>query len=348
LGTIKEIKRRRKGHAFLHDYTDHHGKRHRETLEVKTRKEAEEIASMVEARVAEIKRGLRSPPQAKTEWKDFKRRVLNHYEQHKAWRTTMRMRDALRNVERVVKKEYLQDISLDDIEEFKAKRLKKVRPSTVSIELRGLKAAFNLAIRWQMMSSNPVIGISLPKGNDYKVRRLNNREVESLLSVVDNQDYKDLIQAYLHTGARRSELLSPNFEWVNVDWEEKRLTLLGKGDRVRWIPMNETMEAILLRRKNSGKVPPFDFRPDTVTHAVRRYLSDAKIEGASVHTLRKTFGSRLLESKAADIYTVSQLLGHSSVIVTERHYIDLIDENYHKAVRSLDSTENNSQDRSTK
>ena len=33
------------------------------------------------------------------------------------------------------------------------------------------------------------------------------------------------------------------------------------------------------------------------------------------------------------IRTVSQLLSHSSVIVTERHYIDLIDENYYNAVR---------------
>ncbi len=48
------------------------------------------------------------------------------------------------------------------------------------------------------------------------------------------------------------------------------------------------------------------------------------------------------------IYTVSQPPGHSSVIVTERHYIDLIDENYYKAAWLLDSTENNSQDKSTK
>ena len=41
--------------------------------------------------------------------------------------------------------------------------------------------------------------------------------------------------------------------------------------------------------------------------------------------------------KAADIYEVSRLLGHSSVIVTERHYLDILDENFHRAVRSLDS-----------
>lgn len=337
MGTIKEIKRRRKGHAYLHDYTDHHGKRHRETLEVKTRKEAEEIASMVEAQVAEIRRGLRSPPQAKTEWKVFKRRVLNHYEQNKSWNTTLRMKYSLVNAEKIMKIKFIQDMSSSDVERFKGRRLKEVSASTVSIELRGLKAAFNIAKKWGMVNINPVVGVSLPRVINYRPRRLLDSEVISLLNEVDNPEYRDLILIYLHTGARRSELLQPNFGWENVNWEKKTLTFHGKGDKTRWVPMNETVESILQRRRDAGEESPFNFRPDSVTHAVRKYMRKAGIEDACVHTLRKTFGSRLLETKAADIYEVSRLLGHSSVIVTERHYIDLLDENFHRAVGSLDS-----------
>ena len=38
----------------------------------------------------------------------------------------------------------------------------------------------------------------------------------------------------------------------------------------------------------------------------------------------------------ADLYIVSKLLGHSSIKTTERHYVDLLDENYRKSVRGLD------------
>ena len=337
MAKIKELKRKRKGRAFRHDYVDHNGKRHREIIEVDTIKEAEEIASMVEARVAEIKRGLRSPPQAKTLWRDFKRRVLIYYEQNRAWNTTLRMKYSLENAEKIMKIDYLQDIFSADVEDFKERRSRQVSASTVSIELHGLKAAFNLAKKWGLISINPVVGVSLPKVVDYRVRRLLDSEVSSLLEKVDNPHYKDLILIYLNTGARRAELLPPNFGWENVNWEGKTLTFHGKGDKTRWVPMNETVESILRRRhRDAGEDPPFNFRPDTVTHGVRRYMREAGVLNAGVHTLRKTFGSRLLETKAADIYEVSRLLGHSSVNVTEHHYIDLLDENYHIAVRSLD------------
>ena len=68
---------------------------------------------------------------------------------------------------------------------------------------------------------------------------------------MDNPDYKDLILIYLNTGARRAELLPPNFEWENVNWEEKILTFHGKGDKTRWVPMNETVERILRRRRDT-------------------------------------------------------------------------------------------------
>jgi site-specific recombinase XerD len=42
----------------------------------------------------------------------------------------------------------------------------------------------------------------------------------------------------------------------------------------------------------------------------------------SLHSMRSTFASVLIQ-KGIDIYTVSRLLGHSSVKVTERHYIGM-------------------------
>ena len=61
----------------------------------------------------------------------------------------------------------------------------------------------------------------------------------------------------------------------------------------------------------------------------------AGIKDANVHVLRKTFGSILIQKKLADIFEVSRLLGHSSVRVTEKHYVDLLKENIEKPVQGL-------------
>jgi site-specific recombinase XerD len=44
----------------------------------------------------------------------------------------------------------------------------------------------------------------------------------------------------------------------------------------------------------------------------------AGLEGVTWHTLRHTFASRLL-AKGADIVTVKELLGHSTIVVTMRY-----------------------------
>jgi len=51
--------------------------------------------------------------------------------------------------------------------------------------------------------------------------------------------------------------------------------------------------------------------------------------------LRKTFGSLLIQKNLADIFMISKLLGHSSVRVTESHYVELLKENVEKPVEGL-------------
>ena len=48
---------------------------------------------------------------------------------------------------------------------------------------------------------------------------------------------------------------------------------------------------------------------------------------ANLHTLRKTAGALLIQG-GVDIYRVSKFLGHSSVKVTEQHYVDLLQADY--------------------
>ena len=67
-----------------------------------------------------------------------------------------------------------------------------------------------------------------------------------------------------------------------------------------------------------------------------KYYEKAKIKKANIHTFRRTFGS-LLVQQGVSIFTVSKLLGHSSVTVTETHYAHLVDANLRDGVEALES-----------
>jgi integrase len=64
-------------------------------------------------------------------------------------------------------------------------------------------------------------------------------------------------------------------------------------------------------------------------------LEKGGIKRANLHSLRKTFGSNLLQ-EGIDIFMVSKLLGHHSVQTTQKYYVDYLDENYRSAINRLD------------
>jgi len=102
------------------------------------------------------------------------------------------------------------------------------------------------------------------------------------------------------------------------------------------VPMTATLFKILDRRKNEmNEEFPFDFNYNNVLKKLQIYYDRAEIKDADVHTLRRTFGSRLVQ-KGVPIFTVSKLLGHSSVVITEKHYVSLLKSDLESQVRKLD------------
>jgi len=63
------------------------------------------------------------------------------------------------------------------------------------------------------------------------------------------------------------------------------------------------------------------FTPNTMQMLFRRIYRDAGIEGASSHSGRRTFATRLIEN-GADIKAVSKLMGHSSISMTAQYVED--------------------------
>lgn len=337
MATIRKLKRK-KGEAYQLNYADPTtGKRYRKTIYC-DHKTAVAIRKDIEARLARKEYGIGSLKDKHVLWENIANEYLLKSDKTKAPETTKREKLVVNAFGAFVGNPDIRGIKVSKIEDYIHHRLKrdKVSPATVGIEIRVLRAIFYQAIRWKYISENPVVGVRVPNHQTVKVRYLRIDEVEKLLNVIPIGNFKSLIVAYLNTGARRNELLPPSFKWDNINLKEKRIYLHGKGDKERYVPINNSLYTILESLKKEGTEVPFHFKPDFVSHKISYYYKEAGINGANLHSLRKTFGSLLIQSGKADLYTVSKLLGHSSIRTTEKYYVDLLDENYHQSVRLLD------------
>jgi len=206
------------------------------------------------------------------------------------------------------------------LEEFKLKRMEQVKSTSVNLEIRHLKAAFEMARKWGYIPSNPFQDVKQIKIKSNNLPKfLTKDQVKKLLDIIPDGNYKDLIQVYLYTGSRRNEAL--NLTWDDIDLEKGKIFIKEtKSGESRIVPINSELSKIL-KSMDNGNPKLFNFSKWHVTHKFKKYLKKSGIKGwesFNVHTLRHTFASHLIMS-GTDIYTVSKLLGHSSVAVTQMY-----------------------------
>lgn len=165
-----------------------------------------------------------------------------------------------------------------------------------------------------------------------RIKYLSEEEKRKLLSVlVDRKsaerDYM-LFSMVLNVGLRVSELVSLNVGQVR---ERKTLEILGKGSKIREIPLNkgirEHIESYIKtkKRRREGLLdqdPLFVSRKHSrisvraVQRALDKWLKEAGIPiKFSPHSLRHTFGTELF-SRCKNIRLVQDLMGHSDISTT--------------------------------
>jgi integrase len=115
-------------------------------------------------------------------------------------------------------------------------------------------------------------------------------------------------------------------KWENVDFETKEITIVEtKDDEDRVVPMNPILFDLLMTLKSQDGNSEYVFtNPRTRRHYVeikRTFVSSCKkadVEDLHFHDLRHTYASRLVRN-GVDLNTVKELLGHSSIITTQRY-----------------------------
>jgi len=129
-------------------------------------------------------------------------------------------------------------------------------------------------------------------------------------------NFASFVRFAYYTGCRRGEINSLN--WEDIDLKEERMVVQGKTG-TRFVKLNSQAREILAG--TGGYL--WNYKLDYISRKFKQCMFALGIENAIFHDVRRTFGYNLIR-QGMPIFKVSRLLGHKSIVTTERHYAPLL------------------------
>lgn len=206
--------------------------------------------------------------------------------------------------------------------------------SSVSRYISALRSFFKYLVKENIIESSPIELIDFPKKEKKLPKVLYYDELEKILAIPDTSTplgLRDLaiLETLYSTGVRVSELVQIKLK--NISFDDKRIKVLGKGNKERYALFGNRLHKILLDYIENGRnqlLKEFnDFlflnkngKPLTA-RGVEIIIDNILKKGGipykiSPHTLRHTFATHLLDN-GADLKSVQELLGHDSLSSTQ-------------------------------
>lgn len=251
---------------------------------------------------------------------------------------------SIRNMIRILGDLYIKDITIRNIEEFKAKRLKEVNARSVNMDFRSLKAMFSRMVNMEELEKNPFTKTKQLPVPEKKPIFLSKEDMMKILRNIDDQYFRVIVMFGYLTGCRIGEIL--NVEWSNIDLNTAVLKICNKdgftvkSKKERRIPMHSALiDELNILPKRSETLVFADlngkkYRSQFVSKKFKKIIRKIGIdESIHFHSLRHTYATHLIQA-GVNIYDVSKFLGHSSVVVTEV-YAHATPENRHDLVNKL-------------
>lgn len=230
----------------------------------------------------------------------------------------------------------LADIAVGEIEDLiQDLKAKGRKPATVNRYLALLRHMMNWAVGREYVNRTPFRRgsqalISFEREDNRRIRRVSADEEQRLLAAANPVAHMMIIAA-LDTGMRRGELLTLRFG--DVDFDQQVLHLRAenaKSKRGRIVPIGTTRLRTLLDwlrigpdgEEKAAEAFVFTRGDDEAVKSFRtaweRARAAVKLRDVRFHDLRSEYASRLVE-KGVPLSQVRDLLGHSTIAVTERY-----------------------------
>lgn len=192
-----------------------------------------------------------------------------------------------------------------------------LKATSVNNYYRHLKAAFQKAVAWELVTSNPFSKVRPIRQSKEQARFIPKEKLAEFLAAIADEDARLLLTAYLATGRRRCELLA--LTWADIDMDKRTYKVNStKAHLTKDFPINDIFYSVLaqMRIKDAGEGVIFSrWKPDSVTHIVKRELTKGGYPDYHLHTLRHSFAAAYLMN-GGDLYALKELLGHSQIQTT--------------------------------
>ena len=232
-------------------------------------------------------------------------------------------------------------------------------------KLSSLRTLFEYLFKNKHVEANIATLVSLPKLHDKPILRLEADEMQRMMDTVTSgegltkaqQRYLKFTRArdtamlmlFLGTGIRVSECVGLNIEDISFETNAFLVTRKGGDQTILYFPQQvaDALQAYLAERE---AIEPQEGHENAlflslqkrritqraVQNLVKKYAMVAAPlkKRISPHKLRSTFGTNLY-LETGDIYLVADVLGHSSVDVTRKHYAAMTEAHKREAVRHV-------------
>lgn len=210
-----------------------------------------------------------------------------------------------------------------------------IAPRSQARILSGIKSFFKFLRLERLIETNPTLLVDAPRLGRHLPDVLSVGEIDDMIAAIDlskaeGPRNRAIIEMLYSCGLRVSELV--NLEINSVNFGEQIVTVTGKGNKERIVPVSDVSLALIreyLRgnerpdpRKGEENILFLNRLGRRLTRVMIFYIVKALAEAAGIkkvispHTLRHSFATHLLEG-GANLRAIQQMLGHESISTTE-------------------------------
>ena len=210
----------------------------------------------------------------------------------------------------------------------------KISSKSINRKISSLKSFFKYLLRTELLVKSPMTAIISPKSGKRLPVYVEEKDMKLLLEHMEFPDDwrgktdRLLICMFYHTGVRLTELVS--LKNGQVDLAAGTIRVIGKGNKERMIPLSVVLVEEIREYQEEKNRAGRDLSPALLVNikgnplyvkyaylAVKKYLSQVTtLDKKSPHVLRHSFATHLM-NHGADLNSVKELLGHSSLAATQ-------------------------------
>lgn len=228
---------------------------------------------------------------------------------------------------------------------------KDIQATTINGALKDMRVFFNWLVTENIISESPIKKTDFMEVKRKPLEFVTDDEYQKLIQSLDIVAFSQvrdsvIIQLLLDTGMRIGECLQLKDE--NIDLSNNTFFIpedVTKSKKARYVFFGTKMAKQLRRWFNfrdrhrdteylfctncGNKVTVNNFEVN-----IRKYCNNIGIERVHPHNFRNNFAKRFLMN-GGDIYTLSRILGHSSVKITEQAYLDITEKDLQKMYQNF-------------